>query len=490
MKSINKLIKKLYRFTQNKYFTYFTLTVILLGAFGVRLYKIDNAVADWHSWRQADTASVSKIFVEEGIDLLRPRYHDLSKIQTGYENLEGFRFVEFPAFNLIHVLLYSSFPTLGFNISGRLVSVLFAVLTSYFLYRIGRIMFDKTVGLMAAFFYAFLPFNIYFTRVILPDPMSVSLGVGSVYFFVNYTKSKRLTQLFISSLLMAVAVLVKPNAVFFGVPIIYLALKKYKISNILKNKWLFLAVNIIFIPFLLWRYWMYREELVRGIAHWEWAFNGNGIRFRPSFWNWIFGERLAKLILGYWAVLPFSVGVIAVKRLNIVHAFVVGSLLYVSVFASANVMHDYYQVFIIPSVALALALGTTLIWKSDYNLLITRPGLLAVLGLALALGFYNIRDNYRINDTGILVAGKKADEVLPKDALVIASYNGDTTFLYQTGRSGWPTVTTSIEKMISLGADYYISVNLGDSDTQNFSNRFEEVTRTERFVILDLRREK
>jgi hypothetical protein len=51
-------------------------------------------------------------------------------------------------------------------------------------------------------------------------------------------------------------------------------------------------------------------------------------------------------------------------------------------------------------------------------------------------------------------------------------------------------VTNSIERMIDLGADYYISVNLSDQDTINFSSRFGQVKRTDKFVILDLHKEK
>ena len=56
---------------------YFLLATILFLGFIVRLYKVNNPVADWHSWRQADTASVSKTFFERGINLLYPRYHEL-----------------------------------------------------------------------------------------------------------------------------------------------------------------------------------------------------------------------------------------------------------------------------------------------------------------------------------------------------------------------------------------------------------------------------
>jgi hypothetical protein len=56
------------------------ILVILCLAFGLRLYKINNPIADWHSWRQADTAAVARNFDKFGFDILHPRYDDISNI--------------------------------------------------------------------------------------------------------------------------------------------------------------------------------------------------------------------------------------------------------------------------------------------------------------------------------------------------------------------------------------------------------------------------
>jgi hypothetical protein len=108
------------------------------------------------------------------------------------------------------------------------------------------------------------------------------------------------------------------------------------------------------------------------------------------------------------------------------------------------------------------------------------------IGLMLLLGIYEIRENYKINHTQIIAAGRKADSMLPKDALVIAPYNGNTAFLYQTKRWGWPVVDESIEGMIAKGADYYVSVNKGDNDTRNFIKKFKTLYEENDFIILDL----
>jgi len=144
----------------NKKIEYLLLLIIIIGSFGVRLWKIQNPIADWHSWRQVDTASVARIYVDEGIDLLRPRYYDISSIQTGYINEKGYRFVEFPLYNLVHTLAFEALPKIGFEVWGRLISVTSAIITLYLVYLIGKKAGGSMVGLGAAFFYGFYTGNL------------------------------------------------------------------------------------------------------------------------------------------------------------------------------------------------------------------------------------------------------------------------------------------------------------------------------------------
>src|SRR3989337_1377858 len=115
----------------------FILVVILAVGFAVRMYKIDNPIADWHSWRQADTAAVTRNFV---------RY-----------------------------TLREVFPFNSLEFWGRMTSVLSALASAVFIYLIVSRHASEKTAMLASFFYLLLPFNIYFTRVILPDPFMVTL---------------------------------------------------------------------------------------------------------------------------------------------------------------------------------------------------------------------------------------------------------------------------------------------------------------------------
>lgn len=233
------------------------------------------------------------------------------------------------------------------------------------------------------------------------------------------------------------------------------------------------------------------QRFPEGIPFWKWTFNGDDIRFRPSFWRWIFGERLSKMILGYWGLIPFAFGILSEKKNSrFVSFFLLGMFLYVSVIATANVRHDYYQTIAIPAVCLALAKGTVYMWNDKT---LDRLLLRGFLGLSLIImmmtSLYQIREFYNINHPEILRAGEAVDRLVPKDSLVIAAYNGDTAFLYQTKRKGWPVVDRPIRELIENGAEFYVSVNLGHYQTMEFMEEFKVLEITEEYVIVDLREE-
>ena len=446
---------------------YFLLSILLILGFAVRLYKVNNPVADWHSWRQADTSAVSRNFVNNGINLLYPTYDDVSSIQSGIDNPAGIRMVEFPIYNALHASLYNSMPFFTLEKWGRLLTIFISLVTAIFLFLLGKKHYSSKIGLLASFFFLFLPFNVYFSRVILPDPLGVMFAVSGLYFFgVNN---------FISSILFAFALLQKPYLGVYLLPLIPKFIKKEKWKQNLT--FLFLA----FMPFVLWRFWTGLHP--EGIPFIKWAFNGDRIRFHPSFFRWLLGERIGILILGTWGLIPYGIGLIR-KLKNKFNLYLALSMLaYLIIVATANVRHDYYQILIIPSIALTLALGSNWLWKKLKILL-----LLSILTMFL-ISWDRIKPFYQVNHYEIVTVGKIVDELLPKNAKIVIPYNGDTAFLYQTNRKGWPAVDDSIDNIIERGADYYVSIDLGSADTINFSKRFKTIVKTNQYIILDLHHE-
>jgi hypothetical protein len=470
---------------------YFVLTLAVFLAGGlVRLYKIGNPVADWHSWRQADTAAVSRIYVEEGISPLYPRYYDISSIQSGKTNPKGYRFVEFPFYNIVHAAIYKSYPSISLEMWGRILSSAYSLVSAYFVMLIGRKYLGHIGGILSAFFFLLIPYNIYFSRVILPEPMGIMFLTAGLWVFVKFAEQRKLAHFYLSCLALSMSLLIKPFFAFYFLPLIYLFYQRIGIKKAFENKkelFKYLAgAMILFVPFIVWRMW--ENNFPEGIPFFEWAFNGDGIRFRPAFWRWIFGVRLGELILGIFGLIPFAIGVITKKKEELFYKLsILGMLFYVITVATANVRHDYYQIITIPAVSWILAAGAVKMWEEKYfHQLTSRIILVFSLFMLFFLGWLRIRDFYQINHPEIIEVGARVDEIAPKDAMVVAPYNGDTAFLYHTKRFGWPAVDNSIENIVAQGADYYVSLDLESKDTLDFQKKFEILEKTGRYIILDL----
>lgn len=467
----------------------FLLLVALVTSLVLRLYKIDNPVADWHSFRQADTASVTEQFISHGVNLLVPTYHDLSNIQSGKDNPKGYRMVEFPLYNLAHYWVYQINPKMGVDMAGRATSVIFSLISLIFVFLIGRKLSGLFVGWLAAMFFAVLPFSIYFSRTILPEPLMVCLLLSSYYTLLKTGDSKGIGKrlyFYLSSLLVAGALLVKPFAAFFLLPHLGLILR-YIVQEKLTLVDALLYGGISAGPLLWWR--KHILAYPEGIPASDWLLNSSGIRFRPAWFRWLFAERLGRLILGIYGTTFLVLGLISKPKHEGVTYWLwfLGILAYFSVVAGGNVQHDYYQVITLPFICFLLAKGFSLLIglsRTTYSRWLTILMSVVALMFMIGLSWYDIEPNFHINNPAIIAAGKAVAEKTPQDALVIAPYNGDTAFLYQTRRSGWP-LGFYISDKINKGAQYYVSV-VYDDEARELEKKYTVIEKNKDFILIKL----
>ncbi len=464
---------------------YLAFLIIFLLAFGLRLYRVTEPVADWHSWRQADTAAVARNFLRFGIDPLHPRYDDLSNIQSGKDNPLGYRMVEFPIYQTIAATLAKTFPMFSIELWLRFSTITISSLTAVLLGLIVASFSGNLAGVFAAFIFAVLPYNVYYGRSILPDPWMVWWAVLSLWLL----NKKDIGWTIGAGIAGAFALLSKPMAIFLLAPAPIILCKQHGLSLKVFVRFILFAI-ISVVPILWWRNWIL--QFPEGIPVSSWLFNGNGIRFKGAWFHWLFAERLGNLMLGYWGLILFGFGVLAKgKKFSewFYASWMAGVLAYFVVFATGNVQHDYYQILTVPVVSALVGLGLAHLVHTKR---IAAWGLALVSFLAM-IGFswFTIRTYYWINHPEIVEAGKAADALLPPNAKVIASYNGDTTFLYQTGRQGWP-LGFEIEKKIEMGATHYVTISPsdGDGETKDLASRYTVLVRNERYAIIDLTKPK
>ena len=211
----------------------------------------------------------------------------------------------------------------------------------------------------------------------------------------------------------------------------------------------------------------------------------------------MFWERITKLIWGGIGLGFAATNLIHLPELKtnswwrqdwvVYGAWWAGILSYFSVMATGNVQHDYYQVMAIPILSLTLARGilitADLLVKRWSNLASNSVSAIILLTCGL-ISWTQIKGYYQINHWEYVTAGSVVNQLTRPNAQVIAPAFGDTMFLFQTNRTGWP-IGFEIDDKIAKGATSYIATSY-DDEARMLEKRFMTLAKTDKYLLLDL----
>ncbi|OGD63306.1 hypothetical protein A2160_02325 [Candidatus Beckwithbacteria bacterium RBG_13_42_9] len=462
--------------------------VIFVLAFLPRLYRINNPVADWHSWRQADTAAVTRNFIKEGLTPLYPKFDSFFALnENGRPNPNRYFFAEFPLYNLITYPFYHFFGVK--EVYARLVSVFFSSLTAAVLYLLVRRYSSDRVAILSGVFFAILPFNIFFGQVIMPDPLHVFLGVLTLYLVSLWVEQNYLLWAVAAGIAATGNLLTKPYGIVLGLPVAYLLWRQWGIK-LFKKLDIYIFCFLTLAPFLLWRW--YINQHPEGMFGTSWLFNQGNIRFTGAYFRWLMFERMNRLIFATGGFVLFWLGMIrgrSQKEGWFYYSWLLGLIIFMVVIAKGNVTHDYYQLPLVPIGCIFMAKGfefLAMYGKGLWSRIINFGLGIAFVLLMLAFGWYEVRGFFNINHPEIIEAGQAVDRLTPPDAKIIAPYQSDSAFLYQTNRIGWTVGGRLIPEFIKGGASYLASVDF-DSDTTYWMNRCQVIQKTGKWVLVNLK---
>lgn len=469
----------------------FILTFILVTALLFRLYRLDIPLGDLHSWRQADTAAVARNFVRHGFDLLHPRYDDLSSIESGRENPQGYRMVEFPLYNAFFAFMYRLLPIFSLEIYGRLTSAAFSLIGIVILYYLLLKESGRTAASAGALIYSVFPFFVFFSRVVLPETTAVALSLLALFFLYRAFETERTRRFFLSTtslFFFALALLVKPTTVFFGIPLLYLFLRTYGFSAV-KKMGVYAYFIISAVPLFLWR--LYIQSYPEGIPASDWLITSvntyQGLQvifFRPAFFRWVFFERVHSIILGGYAGFFLLLGFFRKSKKNLIYAVLLGSLAYLFTFQGGNVQHEYYQVLILPAIAMLVGIGieTAIAYSnSSFHRILTYMGIPILLGASFFFSYYRIKDYYNYSIDLERVANVIQTVTKPEDKIVTDT-TGDTTLLYLSDRKGAPALYKDERELKKLGYTHMVIFNK-DYSNQLKQNDMKVVFENDKFTL-------
>ena len=135
----------------------------------------------------------------------------------------------FPIFRA-HPLLFQTLISIPYQIAvspviGRLMSVAFGVGTVFLVYLVGKILYSRRVGLLAAMIVALMPYHVVVTRQILLDGPLAFFATLSLLLLAQYGRTRNLMWFYASFASMGLTVLAKETGIImFGAIYIFVAL--------------------------------------------------------------------------------------------------------------------------------------------------------------------------------------------------------------------------------------------------------------------------
>lgn len=432
--------------------------IIFILIFAMRIPYINNSPAErGDMWRQPDTESIARNFVEHRFNIFYPQFN--------YDGpLPNYVQLEFQVTTFITAILYRLF---GHSyLWARLVPTLFFMLSVYYLYLLAKRVYSEKAAWFVIIIYGIIPLNLFYSRAIMPESALLFFLIGAFYHFVTWFEDKSILHLTMSGVLTALAISQKTPAVFIGLAMLGMCLWKYKFRFLRKwELWVFAIIALV-PPFLYirWSASIAEFAFVSSIA--QKHIFPNLIRGIASPETWGFFRQNLPIAFTNLLLITSIIGlVLSRKKKELPIVFFALSMIVETILIVSIIKFEYYLIFLSPFVALLS--GKALYEVSRrMKLGIVISGTCLVYVLITSIGI--VAPRYEELPAIIHYAQFVNENTQPDDLIVIATF--DPARLSLSSRRGWRAnlryyehiprdVEGEVRYFIDSGAKYFVVFN-------------------------------
>lgn len=444
--------------------TVVAIAIILISAL-VKTYRIDAPIADLHSWNQCSCAQVIRNFYENGMRFFYPEWDLLQKGKLP----PRFEAEEVPLYSFFVAILWKIFaPSLWL---ARLATILGASIGTLFIFRLTRRLYGESLALFATFFFAFAPMNLFFQRAIMTDAWGIAASIAAIDYFQLYFSESKPNRLAVATTLTMITGMLKIYFLFIGLPIAYLAWKRYGWGFLARLE-LWAAAIVVLVPNAFWL--LHASKIgtlgsaAEGGRFWETQKLWGDVSLLWSFK--FYGKILDRLFIyvgTFFLSIFFIYGLASAhKSLGLPIWWVLGFLFYVLIMRDGNQEHSYYQLPYLAPASIIAGVGAAKL-KEALQKKLNFKKVNAIFALLL-LGFlvnsgYKAYHHFRL-DLSSIAAAELVKKYSKPDDLIIVVEPGATKrnqVIFASHRKGWHFWTPKpedIEEQIKLGAKILVVV--------------------------------
>ncbi len=333
-------------FFSNRYILATTLVVIFALGLGIRFYDLTDLPLDFTSTRQMFSALKARSMYYA----MLPESVNVPEWQRSLAAKQTTAVIEPPIIETVTAVSYLLF---GENLwIARIYSILFWAIGGIFLFLLARELASTEGALIALLFYLFQPYGVIASRSFQPDPLMTAMIVVAAWALYRWRSSPTWKWAISAGALVGMAIFVKNVAVFpLGMAALTVVLERGLLTALKDRKtWLVALLSIapVTVYTLLGIY--------SGFLTGQFAF-----RFFPELWStaafylqWL-GQIDGVAGLGAFSVAIVGLFVAGRRAMVFLAGLWLGYFAFGMAFGYHITTHDYYNLIIIPLVALSLA---------------------------------------------------------------------------------------------------------------------------------------
>lgn len=421
--------------------------LVFLSVFLIRIPYINNSPCEQGDyWRQSDTESIARNFVEDKFNIFYPQFN-YDGPKPNYIQLE------FQITTFLIAILYKAF---GYHyFLARIVPIVFFIGSAIYLYLIAKKYYDYSTVWFTVILYSIMPLNLFYTRAIMPESAALFFFIGGFYYFILWYDNEKLWPLLLSALFTCLAISQKTPTAFMGLAMLLMVLKKYKLKFYTKwELWAFAILSLLpNVIYIIWSKSISEFNFVSNIA--IIYIIPKSIKSLTSMEILIFAvKEIASEPSPYITALAI-VGFIDTKwEEEHPLIFWTFAIILEIITVAAVIKLRYYFIFITPLAALWAGKVLGSIGKSSK----------ACVGIFISLIFLSLNNYYHakgffIEKDNILKQAEVIQRYTQKDDFIVIGAV-EPALLNQSGRSGW-RANIKYYKDIPTGAqkeiNYYIN---------------------------------
>ena len=450
----------------------FALTLAFALAIGIRFYDLTDLPLDFAPTRQLFSALKA-----------RGMYYAMLPVNSTIPQWQRDMAIhQWQSMQAIEPTVIETITALTYRVVGehlwvaRIYSSLFWVLAGIFLFLLAKELAGISGAFISLLFYLFLPYGVIASRAFQPDPLMVALIVAGAWAMYRWSNTRTMKWAITAGILSGLAIFVKNVAVF---PLAFAAIAlvlEYGLVRSIKDKQTWVLASITILPTTI--YTLY-GVLMAGFLGQQFAF-----RFFPQLWPdpafYLRWKGQIDGVVGFGAFAIAVVGVFVAKRREMVFltGLWVGYFVYGMTFAYHITTHDYYQLPLIPIVALSLAPAAQTLFETAGRLRggwFARVALSVLITLVALIQIWNvrvelIRDDWRPEAEFWASLGEKLGQNGP--VLTIAQDYG-----YRLAYWGWQDVDSWYD-----AGD--LDVRALDGRQIDLLQRFQEQAASKHFLVV------